>query len=286
MKRDFNAWLSTFRESIANFDYYTDFRKVFRNVDKIKVELNILNSLIGSERIEEDFEKILTSYPETLKCIPILLAVRSSEIKAGLDGDVSTFTFSAFSGDIEEYKTFMRETGLFDLLQKHILHSLVDYVTGVETGLDSNTRKNRGGHLMEDIVESYIKEAGFVRDKNYFKEMYSSAVEKAFDVDLTMVSNNGKAQKRWDFVVKTDNCVYLFETNFYAAGGSKPNETSGSYELISDELRDNKDAKFIWITDGAGWFSAKNKLEKAFCVLENLYNINDLKNGVLKSVLK
>lgn len=286
MKRDFKTWLGTFRASIANYEYYTDFRKVYRNVDGIKIELNILNALIGSERIEEDFEKIVTSYPETLKCIPILLAVRSSEIKAGYDGEVETYNFKSFSGDIEEYKTFMRNTGLFDLLQHHLVHNLVDYVTGVETGLDSNGRKNRGGHLMEDLVESFIVEAGFVKGETYFKEMKTSVVEKTFGVDLSKMSNRGKAPKRFDFVVKTERCVYLFETNFYNAGGSKPNETSGSYELITDELEGNKDVRFIWITDGAGWFAAKNRLEKVFDVLDNLYNINDLKNGVLKSVLK
>ena len=66
----------------------------------------------------------------------------------------------------------MEHTGLFDLLKNHIIRDLVDYVTGVETGLDSNGRKNRGGHLMEDLVEGYIKKAGFVKDKTYFKEMY------------------------------------------------------------------------------------------------------------------
>ncbi len=286
MKRDFKTWLGTFRESIADYAYYIDFRKVYRNVDEIKIELNILNALIGSDRIEEDFEKIVTSYPETLKCIPILLAVRSSEITAGLDGDFEIYNFTSFSGDIEEYKTFMRNTGLFDLLQHHLVHNLVDYVTGVETGLDSNGRKNRGGHLMENLVESFIMEAGFVKDKTYFKEMNAPDVERDFGVDLSMMSNNGKAPKRFDFVVKTENCVYLLETNFYNAGGSKLNETSGSYELITDELKDNKDVSFIWITDGAGWFVAKNRLEKVFDVLDNLYNINDLKNGILKTVLK
>ena len=153
MKRNFTEWLSTFRNSIADYGYYIDFEKVHCNVNEIKVELNILNSLIGSHSIEKDFEKLLTRYPETLKCIPVLLAVRANEI-AAMDEDGSyVFSFKKMNYSLDEYKMFMRKTGLFDLLENHILGNLVDYVTGVETGLDSNGRKNRGGHLMENVVE-------------------------------------------------------------------------------------------------------------------------------------
>ena len=77
--RNFNDWLSTFRESIADYKYYTDFPKIYRNVNSIKVELNILNSLIGSRNIETDFIELVKKYPETLKCIPILLAGRKNQ---------------------------------------------------------------------------------------------------------------------------------------------------------------------------------------------------------------
>lgn len=286
MKRNFETWLDTFRETISNYAYYTDFSKVYANVDEIKVELNILNSLIGSKHIESDFEKIVKAYPETLKCIPILLAVRSDEVKVLEGREIKTFSFSRLSVSIEDYKTFMRETGLFDLLENHVVHSLVDYVTGVETGLDSNGRKNRGGHLMENLVESFIQKAGFAREENYFKEMYTSDVEKKFGVDLSKVTNEGKTEKRWDFVVKTDNYVYLFETNFYASSGSKLQETARSYLMLATEIKDNPEVKFIWITDGYGWKKTRKNLEETFSALDNLYNINDLENGVLKSVLK
>ena len=159
-KRDFHTWLSNFRYSIADFGYYIDFKKVYKNVDSIKIELNILNSLIGSKNIESDFENLIAKYPETLKCIPILLAVREYEIFAGENGDVKLYTFDKQINTVEEYKLFMKKTGLFELLSNHIINNLYDYVTGVETGLDSNGRKNRGGHQMEDLVESYIQKAG------------------------------------------------------------------------------------------------------------------------------
>ena len=282
--RDFNTWLATFKDSISDYGYYTDFPKVFANVDAIKVELNILNSLVGSNNIEEDFESLVSRYPETLKCIPILLAVRSNEIKAGMEGEVKSFTFSELSLSIDEYKEFMRETGLFELLQHHIIHSLVDYVTGVETGLDSNGRKNRGGHLMENVVESFIVKAGFIKDANYFKEMKASEVATRYGIDLSKVSNEGKTEKRWDFVVKGKENVYLIETNFYSSGGSKLNETARSYKTIATEMINVKGAKFVWFTDGRGWISARHNLEETFDVLDNIYNIEDMKNGVMEKI--
>ena len=161
MKRTFTTWLSGFRDSIADYGYYIDFEKVHRNIAAIKVELNILNSLVGAKNIEEDFEKIISDYPKTLKCIPLLLAIRANEVYA-MDADGAyTYNFSAPNLPIEQYKVFMRKTGLFDLLANRIISNLVDYATGVETGLDSNGRKNRGGHLMEDLVENFIIKAGF-----------------------------------------------------------------------------------------------------------------------------
>lgn len=282
--RDFNTWLSSFRYSIADFGYYIDFKKVYKNVDSIKIELNILNSLIGSKNIETYFENLIAKYPETLKCIPILLAVREYEIFAGENGDVKLYTFNKQINTIEDYKLFMRKTGLFDLLSNHIINNLYDYVTGVETGLDSNGRKNRGGHQMEDLVESYIQKAGFKKDINYFKEMYVSEVSRKWNIDLSAVSNQGKMEKRWDFVVKTDNCIYLIETNFYGSGGSKLNETARSYKTIATEMKNVKGAKFVWFTDGAGWKSASRNLEETFDVLDDIYSINDMQNGIMKTL--
>ena len=284
--RNFNTWLSSFRYSIADFGYYIDFAKVYKNVDSVKIELNILNSLIGSKNIESDFESLIAKYPETLKCIPILLAVREYEIFAGENADVKLYTFNKQINTVEDYKLFMRKTGLFDLLSNHIINNLYDYVTGVETGLDSNGRKNRGGHQMEDLVESYIQKAGFKRDVNYFKEMYVSEVSRKWNIDLSAVSNQGKMEKRWDFVVKTNNCIYLIETNFYGSGGSKLNETARSYKTIATEMKNVKGAKFVWFTDGAGWKSAARNLEETFDVLDDIYSINDMQNGIMKELFK
>lgn len=292
MSRDFNAWLSGFRDSIADYGYYIDFEKVHRNVDNIKVELNILNSLIGSKNIEADFENLMRKYPEVLKCIPLLLAVRANEIYCQDEngGHLFQFDFGKYPPNshahYERYKYFMRETGLLDLLENHIVNNLVDYATGVETGLDSNGRKNRGGHLMEDLVESFIKKAGFVKGVNYFKEMYIHQITDKWNIDLSAISNQGKMEKRFDFVVKTPTMIYGIETNFYGGGGSKLNETARSYKTLALETDTIDGFTFVWFTDGKGWTSARHNLEETFDVMEHIYNIKDLENNIITEVFK
>lgn len=285
MKRDFNEWINNFKSSISNYSYYADFKKIYKNVDKVKVELNILNSLIGSKTIEDDFKNIMLKYPETLECIPLLLAVRSTEIFVKDEINEYLFDFKKMVYSMDDYVRFMQESGLFDLLQNHIINNLYDYVLGIEVGLDSNGRKNRGGHLMEDLVEKYIKESGFVKDVNYFKEMYLNDIEKRWNIDLSSLSGNNVSTKRFDFVIKTPKQIYLIETNFYASSGSKLNETARSYEMLAKKAKGIDGITFIWITDGLGWHDAKNNLKETFNELETMYNINDLENGTLKQVL-
>ena len=283
--REFNHWISSFRDSIADYGYYIDFEKIHRNIDQIKIELNILNSLIGSKNIEFDFENLLKKYPEVLKCIPLLLAVRTNEIYA-IDGDGEfKYDFKTPNLSTEQYKIFMRKTGLFDLMENHIVNNIVDYATGVETGLDSNGRKNRGGHLMENLVENYIVDAGFVKNQTYFKEMKIKEIENKFNLDLSAISNKGKTVKRFDFVIKSKNIVYGIETNFYASSGSKLNETARSYKQISQEAQEIKNFVFVWFTDGKGWLDARNNLEETFDVMQHIYNIRDLEEGIINKVI-
>lgn len=292
MKRDFNKWLSGFRDSISDYTYYVDFEKVYRNVESIRIELNIMNSLIASKDIEADFKKLLKKYPEIVKAIPILIAKRESEIYCQDENGGYLYKFGSEKcppGDdsyYEHYAYFMRETGLFDLLKNHLINNLFDYVTGVETGLDSNGRKNRGGHLMENLVESFIIKAGFVSGKSYFKEMYRSEIEKKWNMDLSAISNRGKAEKRFDFVVKTDDTVYAIETNFYSSSGSKLNETARSYKTLALEANTIKGFTFVWFMDGKGWMDARNNLEETFDVMQHIYNIEDMENDIMKHIFK
>ncbi len=287
MSRNFSEWLLTFTDSIADYKYYIDFETIYKNAEKYKVELNILNSLIGSNNIESEFENIVKKYPETIKCIPILLAVRQSEILV-LDDESNKFeySFKEMNYDVNQYKIFMKETGLFDLLQNHLVNNLYDYVLGVECGLNSNARKNRGGHLMEDVVEKYIQKAGFKKNETYFKEMYLQEIEEKWKLDMSFISNKNQATKRFDFVIKTDRCIYGIETNFYAAGGSKLNETARSYKMLSEESDKVVGFEFVWFTDGMGWISARNNLRETFDKMDNIYNIADMKNGIMNKIFK
>lgn len=282
MNRDFNDWFSHFKSSISSYTYYVDFDKIYKNVDKVKVELNILNSLIGSKNIEDDFQNIIVKYPETLECIPLLLAVRSSEIFIKDEINEYLFNFKKLVYSVDDYVRFMRECGLFDLLQNHIINNLYDYVLGIEVGLDSNGRKNRGGHLMENLVEEYIVKAGYKKNETYFKEMYLNDIERKWNLDLSAMSGNNVSAKRFDFVIKKENMVYVIETNFYTSGGSKLNETARSYKMLAEEAKKVTGVTFIWFTDGTGWNNAKHNLEETFNVLETIYNIEDLENGVLE----
>jgi len=204
--------------------------------------------------------------------------------KDGLNLFEYLFKFDKMVYSINDYIKFMRESGLFDLLQNHIINNLYDYVLGIEVGLDSNGRKNRGGHLMEDLVENFIQKAGFKKNETYFKEMYLQTIEEKWKLDMSFISNQNQSTKRFDFVIKTDKCIYGIETNFYAASGSKLNETARSYKMISEEAKQVEGFEFVWFTDGTGWLLAKNNLKETFDVMKNLYNINDMKNGIIEEM--
>lgn len=291
-KRDFDEWLSKFRPSISTYEYYVDFEKVYRNVDEVKIELNILNSLVGSKDIKTDFVNLLKRYPEILKAIPILLAKRENEIYCqDENGGISyKFDYGKYPPNshkhYEKYTYFMEKTGLFDLLQNHIIKDLVDYVTGVETGLDTHTRKSRGGDLMEDLVESFIQEAGYIKGENYFKEMSTRAIEKRWCLDLSALTNAGKAAKRFDFVIKTETMIYGIETNFYNGGGSKLNETARSYKMLAQEAEKIDGFTFVWLTDGSSWKTAKENLRETFEVLNTMYSIDDMENGIMSVLFR
>lgn len=284
-ERKFNEWLSTFKESIANYNYYIDFDIVYGNCLKYKIELNILNSLIGSKNIKSDFIKLINAYPSTLKAVPILLAKRENEIFCSDRSGDFKYNFNVKNYSDEQYAYFMEKTGLFELLQNHIINNLYDYVIGVETGLNTNGRKNRGGYLMENLVESFLIDAGFTFQKTYFRQVKICELEKMANLNLSSLSNNGSTEKTFDFAILVNNHTYAIECNFYASGGSKLNETARSYKTLAIESQGIKNFSFLWITDGLGWLSARNNLRETFDILPTLFNIEDLKKGIFREIL-
>lgn len=291
--RDFETWIGNFKESIATYDYYADWEKIFTQTDSIKVELNILNSLVGSNNIYSDFMNLISRYPEVRRAIPILIAKREATISV-LDPDngYRLFDFSAVHLSDQDCALFMEKSGLFNLISNRIVDNLYDYVTGVEVGLDSNARKNRGGHLMEDLVESYLIKAGLRCEKDsrkkpdsgtYFKEINTNNL-RLWGLNMDPLTNSGKSSKRFDFVVCTDTTVFGIETNFYSSGGSKLNETARSYKQLAQEAQQILGFEFVWFTDGKGWNGARGNLWETFANMEHIYSISDLENGICTKI--
>ncbi|ADI67961.1 type II restriction endonuclease [Mobiluncus curtisii] len=291
--RDFETWIGHFKESIATYGYYVDWNKIFRQTDSIKVELNILNSLVGSRNIHFEFMNLISRYPEIRRAIPILIAKREATISV-LDPDdgYRLFDFSAVHLSDQDCALFMEKTGLFNLISNRIIDNLYDYVTGVEAGLDSNARKNRGGHLMEELVESYLEKAGLTREKDswdkpdsgtYFKEIYAKNLQ-LWGLNMDPLTNSGKSSKRFDFVVCTDTTIFGIETNFYGSGGSKLNETARSYKQLAQEAQQIPGFEFVWFTDGKGWDKARGNLRETFESMEHIYSINELEDGICTKI--
>lgn len=286
MKRDFESIINKLEVTNAGYDWFVDFKKVYKNVNDVLVPLNILNSLVNREDFDENFIDLIHKYPEVLKAIPILLAVREEKIYV-LDETTKTFYFDFLKNTDQEYLDFLKKTGLKDLLTKGRIKNLVDYVTGVEVGLDTNARKNRTGEAMEKLVKLYLKEN--IGEENFLYQETKIKISEKYNIpelNKLEVKNKGKdADKKFDFAFKYQDCVYLVEANFYNKGGSKLNEVARSYEKLADEINNETKIKFIWITDGQGWLTAKNNLEESYEHQEYLFTIDDLRNNSLEELL-
>ena len=293
MKRSFDEIMKNLKKSIAGFSYYTDFKKVYDNVEGILISLNILNSLIGTaDTFNERFLEIIHRYPETLKAIPILIAFRTKDGKvpvADNRGDLISFDFETFSMKDDDYLLFMDKTGLKDLIANAKVTNLVDYVTGVEVGLDSNARKNRTGSIMEAIVLEYLQKESSDPKEIMIQANKKDIIDKWGYKELENINiSEGKkeANKRFDFAINVDGIVFLIETNFYGSGGSKLNETSRSYEKLADDINNLEHYRFIWVTDGMGWKSARRNLEESYQHQLFLATLRDLETNFLMEAIK
>ena len=284
--RDFEKWFSTLKPSLATYEYFTDYNKAYKLVDSYSEEIEILNKLVGSKNIEKEFLEIYKTKPYALRILPFLIAKHESVVQINDFSGFRTYNFEILNLSGEEYLKFAKKTGILDLLQYRIKDNLKDYLIGVEVGMDTNSRKNRTGKLMEELVEEYLCSAGLVKNIDYFSQMTKTNIQDKFGINLSSVFNKGKTEKKFDFVVYKNNIVYAIEVNFYNSSGSKLNETARSYKDISLEVKNIKRFKFVWITDGYGWLSARQNLEETFDVLEDVYNINDLNNNVLSDLFK
>jgi len=272
MSEQFNVFMSQLSETNATLDYFTDFEKIKLNVNKISIKLNQLNYLIGKDDLKLAIKEVFEENPKVFEVLDILIAVRKNKIAKTFNRDGEIVLLDSYFTSPEKLFEFIEETGLGDIFRNKNITNLVDYVFGVEVGLDTNARKNRGGENMSKAVSLLFDNANVF----YKKEVNSSEF-----IDITSL---GADLKRFDFVIKTRTKTYLIETNFYNGGGSKLNEVARAYSEVAPKINKYPNYEFVWITDGQGWKSAKNKLEQAFSIIPSVYNLTTLDNFINKII--
>lgn len=267
--KDFNKFMSQLQETNQTLDFFCNFDKIAANVDNIKLSLCMLNSMIGTNDLRRSVETIWNRDRSAFSVMDILIAVRSEGKKVVLNSAGDCIILDELFTSIDGVMEYLEETGLADLFRQKKINDLVDYVFGIETGLDSNARKNRSGHVMEGMVARILDKNGV----RYRQEVYSSEW-----AEITKVL--GDDEKRFDFVIQTPKKTYLIEVNFYSGGGSKLNEVARSYSDIAPKINSVPGFEFVWITDGIGWKSAKNKLQEAYSIIPSIYNLTSIKDFI------
>lgn len=288
-KEVFVYLISNLNDSIRYWDYFVNWKKVIGNTKDLEVDLNILNYLIGKENIEKEFGYLLKKHPQVVRLIPILLACREHKFKILTDLSEGNLKYEDFSfeekrnlsdAEISKAVRFAQKSGLLKIFKDKTVKNVVDYTIGIEVGLDSNGRKNRGGTAMEKVIENFVKELCSSHGFNYIKEATAGKVLDQWGLKLKV----DKSSRRFDFAVYNGKRLYLIETNYYGGGGSKLKSTAGEYKALYDFL--TKDGhKFVWVTDGIGWKSTSRPLEETFYHIEYLLNLKMLTNGLLEDII-
>lgn len=283
MKKDFNHLVSTLRSSIKTWDYFVNWNKVFTNSASFEIALNKLNYLLGKDDLQGEFYRLYESNPDIAKALPVLLAVRENnlEIYNKTSKELESYDFSGEGGDVNKYFEFLDKSGLIKLFQRDGIKNLVDYVIGVEVGLDSNGRKNRGGTLMEEIVGLFLEDFCKQNNLKYMPQASPSKIKLKWNFDIVV----DKSERSFDFAVYNprSNKIKLFETNFYNGGGSKLKAVCGEFRSLYDELK-RQNIEFIWITDGLGWHTAKRPLEETYNHNDYVFNLSMLEDGALNEL--
>jgi type II restriction enzyme len=282
----FDYFIKNLKPSILLWSYFVNWEKVFENTRKIEIALNNLNYLIGKENFDDEFRFLIKQNPEVAKVIPALVVRdgdNSSKFKILVDYKQKKLVYEDYdfskdnptNDDIGRYLTFVKESGLKDLIISQKIKNLVDYMIGVEAGLDSNGRKNRSGHCMENIVEFFISDLCKQKGYKYLKGANAKKIKEVWEFDVPV----DKSSRIYDFVVNNGKELFIFETNFYSGGGSKLKSTAGEYRNLFDTLAGKY--KFIWITDGYGWKTTARPLRETFTHNEYLFSLDMLEKGIL-----
>lgn len=268
MNKDFDLFMSQLQETNQTLDFFCDFDKISANVAEVEMSLNTLNYLIGKDDLAKGVAEIWHRDPKVFEVLGILIAVRDEGRKPVVDKDGNVVLLKSYFESCTKVVEFLQGTGLADIFQSRRIKNLVDYVFGIETGLDTNARKNRSGHIMENTVAKILEDNGVT----FRQEVYSS--------EFPELSVLGTDEKRFDFYIKTPAKKYLIEVNFYSGGGSKLNEVARAYTELAPKVNSVKGFEFVWITDGIGWKSARNKLEEAYNTIPSVYNLTNVESFV------
>ncbi len=283
----FNEISSSFKHKITQWSYFVNWQKVLQNIEPIEKELNLLNYLIGKKDLHKETVDLLLKYPETIKAIPLLLAIRDKSLEVLIDTRnfiYREFDFSKKEYSKDEIKTFadfILKSGLGELLKDKKIKNLVDYATGVEVGLDSNGRKNRGGTLMENLVEEFVRDTCNELKIEYMPQATAKKIKEKWNIEIEV----DKSSRIIDFAINKNGKLYFIEVNFYGGGGSKLKSTATEY-IRMNEYWNEQGIGFIWVTDGAGWKSTLKPLREYFDKADYLLNLEMLRNGILKRILE
>ncbi len=264
MNKDFNLFMSQLQETNQTLDFFCDFDKISANVAEVEMSLNTLNYLIGKDDLAKGVKDIWQRDAKVFEVLGILIAVRDEGKKPVVDSLGNVVLLKSYFKSSAKVVEFLQGTGLADIFQSRRIKNLVDYVFGIETGLDTNARKNRSGHIMENTVAKLFRDAGI----RFRQEVYSS--------EFPELAVLGTDEKRFDFFIKTPTVKYLIEVNFYSGGGSKLNEVARAYTELAPKVNSVEGYEFVWITDGIGWKSARNKLEEAYNTIPSVYNLTNI----------
>lgn len=268
MQKSFDHFLSQLSTTNSTLDFFVNFEKINKNVDRISIKLNQLNYLIGKDDLKSAVFQLFEENKKSFSVLNIIIAVRDN--RPVLDDDGNAIPLNSYFQTPELVLEFLEKTGLSEVFKNKQIRNLVDYVFGIEVGLDTNARKNRGGKNMEKAIAKVLTK---------HQIPFRSEVKHT---EFTEIISFGKDIKRFDFVIETKQKTYLIEANFYNGGGSKLNEVARSYTDIAPKINQYDKFEFVWITDGQGWFSAKNKLQEAYAHIPHIYNLKTLPNFIKK----
>ncbi len=283
----FDKITKSFKEKITKWDYFVNWKKVIINIALFEKELNILNYLIGKPNLKEEATKLIKEYPQVIRAIPTLLAVREGSVEILIDSKNFTYKYLDFTdlnfdkNELNDYVDFIIHTGLGEIISDKKIKNLVDYATGVEVGLDSNGRKNRGGTLMESLVEEFVSDACENSGVKYMAQANAKKIKEQWGLDIVV----DKSSRNLYFAINKKGKLYFIECNFYGGGGSKLKSTATEY-IEMNRYWNKQGIEFIWITDGAGWRSTLKPLREYFDKADYLLNLELLKENTLNLILK